>query len=439
MRRWVMGLAMAGLALAPSDARAQATDPAVMTAERFVRLLREAKWDSAGAMVARSVPAGRLGAAQLQTLWGQLGGQLGALSSVRLHAVTPADSLRAVELYADFANQDVLIRVVVSAQSEVAGLWVGPAPATAPAAAASAPYVDRAKFREQEVVVGSSPWELPGTLTVPIAAGPHPVVVLVHGSGPNDRDETVGPNKPFRDLAWGLASQGIAVLRYEKRTRQHGMTYPTNATVEQETIEDALLALRLARRTAGVDSSRVYLLGHSLGGLVGPEIAQRDGRLAGLILLAAPARDMAAVVMDQLTYLATLPINAAAASQAQLRTFQEQVKALQAGTAADTALVMGAPVGYWRDLMRRRPVEVARGLRIPLLVLHGARDYQVPEREHQLWVSGMAERANVTVALFPGLNHLFMTGTGQPTPAEYAQPGHVAPEVLDAIVRWVRR
>ena len=437
MRRWVTGLAAAVLFMAPGSARGQATDPAVAAAERFVRLLRETKWDSAGAMVAKSVPAGRLGAAQLQTLWGQLGGQLGALSSVRLHAVTPADSLRSVELYADFANQDVLIRVVVSPQSEVAGLWVLPAPA--PATAATAPYIDRAKFREQEVVVGAAPWQLPGTLTVPTSAGPHPVVVLVHGSGPNDRDESVGPNKPFRDLAWGLASQGIAVLRYEKRTRQHGMNYPTNATVEQETIEDALLALRLARTAAGIDSSRVYLLGHSLGGLVGPEIAQRDGRLAGLILLAAPARDMAAVVMDQLTYLAALPVNAAPASQAQLRTFQDQVKALQAGTIADTALVMGAPVGYWRDLMRRRPVEVAQGLRIPLLVLHGARDYQVPEREHQLWVSGMAGRSNATVALLPGLNHLFMSGTGQPTPAEYAQPGYVAPEVLEAIGKWVRR
>ena len=437
MRRWVGGMAVGLVLMAPAGAHAQATDPAVATAERFVRLLRETKWDSAGAMVAKSVPAGRLGAAQLQTIWGQLGGQLGSLNSVRLHAVTPADSLRTVELYADFANQDVLIRVVVTPQSEVSGLWFLPPPA--PASTVTAPYIDRAKFRELDVVVGTAPWQLPGTLTVPVTPGPHPVVVLVHGSGPNDRDETVGPNKPFRDVAWGLASQGIAVLRYEKRTRQHGMNYPKNGTVEQEAIEDALLALGLARRTPGIDSSRVYLLGHSLGGLVGPEIAQRDGRLAGLALLAAPARDMATVILDQLTHLAALPMNAPAANQGQLRTFQEQVKALQAGTASDTALVMGAPAAYWRDLMKRRPVETAQRLRIPLLVLHGGRDYQVPEADHRLWVSGLQGRSNATVRLMPGLNHLFISGSGQPTPAEYAQAGYVAPEVLQAIAEWIRR
>jgi dienelactone hydrolase len=428
---------VAALLMAPTTLRGQATDPAVETAERFVRHLREAKWDSAAASVSKTVPAGRLGATELRTIWGQLNATLGALSSVRLHAVTPVDAEKAVELFGDFANQDVLIRVVVSTKAEITGLWFLPPPA--PASTLTVPYIERSKFREQDVVVGQAPWQLPGTLTIPVSGGPHPVVVLVHGSGPNDRDESVGPNKPFRDLAWGLASQGIAVLRYEKRTRQHGMAFPKDATVEQETIEDALRALRLVRGVAGIDSTRVYLLGHSLGGLVGPEIAQRDSRLAGAILLAAPARDMATLMAEQLAYLTTLPMNAGEAAQRQLAIFQAEVQALKAGTAGDAATVMGAPVAYWRDLMRRKPVEIAAQLRIPLLVLHGERDYQVPVADHRLWLNALQGRPNATARLFPGLNHLFIVGTGQPSPAEYAQPGYVSADVVSAIAGWIRR
>jgi hypothetical protein len=83
------------------------------------------------------------------------------------------------------------------------------------------PYADSSKFEEREISIGKGIWSLPGTLSLPKGVGFFPAVVLVHGSGPHDRDETIGPNKPFRDLANGLASRGIAVLRYEKRTKQY--------------------------------------------------------------------------------------------------------------------------------------------------------------------------------------------------------------------------
>jgi dienelactone hydrolase len=93
-------------------------------------------------------------------------------------------------------------------------------------------------------------------------------------SGPNDRDETIGPNKPFQDLAWGLASQGIAVLRYDKRTRVYPAQFVAlpNATVKEETIDDALAAVALLRNTPNIDQHRIFVLGHSLGGMLVPRI-----------------------------------------------------------------------------------------------------------------------------------------------------------------------
>ena len=132
--------------------------------------------------------------------------------------------------------------------------------------------------------------------------------MLVHGSGPNDRDETLGPNKPFRDLAWGLADRGIAVLRYDKRTSVYGgkMAGNKNLTVREETIDDALLAVKLLRGRPDIDPKRIFILGHSLGGMVAPRIGADDPSLAGLIILAGATRPLPDVAREQLEYIASL-------------------------------------------------------------------------------------------------------------------------------------
>ncbi|MEG0767506.1 MAG: alpha/beta fold hydrolase, partial [Clostridia bacterium] len=141
------------------------------------------------------------------------------------------------------------------------------------------------------MLIGKDPWALPGTLTVPTAAtGKMPAVVLVHGSGPNDRNESVGGTAIFRDLAHALASRGIAVLRYDKRTLVHGAQFTpeiiNGLTVEQETIEDALSAIAQLRADSRIDPARVFLVGHSMGAMLAPRIDAEGGNLTGLVLMA---------------------------------------------------------------------------------------------------------------------------------------------------------
>ncbi|CAN5818315.1 hypothetical protein BH24ACI5_BH24ACI5_24340 [soil metagenome] len=135
--------------------------------------------------------------------------------------------------------------------------------------------------KESEVTVGTGQWALPATLTMPVGPGPVPAVVLVHGSGPGDRDATVGQIKQFKDLALGLASRVIAVLRYDKRTRVHAnlMRELPGLTVKDETIDDAIAAVQVLRSTPGVDPNRIVVLGHSLGGMLVPRIAAAGPRL----------------------------------------------------------------------------------------------------------------------------------------------------------------
>jgi hypothetical protein len=151
------------------------------------------------------------------------------------------------------------IQVAFDPAQRIAGLFFVPYPPPS--------YVKPNAFRETEVMVGTGEWALAGTLTLPLGPSVCPAVLLVHGSGPHDRDETVGATKPFRDLAWGLGSQGIAVLRYEKRTKQHAAKLGAIGgplTVKDETIDDVLAAVALLRQTEGIETTRIFVLGHSL-------------------------------------------------------------------------------------------------------------------------------------------------------------------------------
>src|SRR5512138_169044 len=143
-------------------------------------------------------------------------------------------------------------RVVFDKAGKIAGFGI--VPPSPPVKYEPPAYADPAKFVESEVTVGSGEWKLPGTLTKPKGTGPFPAVVLVHGSGPNDRDETMGPNKPFKDLAWGLATRGIAVLRYDKRSKVYRSKIlgdpklEAAMTVKEETIDDAVAAAALLEK-----------------------------------------------------------------------------------------------------------------------------------------------------------------------------------------------
>jgi dienelactone hydrolase len=287
------------------------------------------------------------------------------------------------------------------------------------------------------VQVGADPWVLPGTLSIPAGAGRFPAVVMVHGSGPHDRDETVGGTKVFRDLAWGLASRGIAVLRYEKRTKTHGAKMGGDVTLDSEVIVDALAGLELVRSHASVDPEHVYVLGHSLGAVLAPEIARRDGRLAGAMMLAGNARPIDVVMVAQLEYLAGLPLNAAPEAQAQLGAALAQVRRLASREAAGSELVLGAPAAYFYALADRDDIAEALRVDAPLLLLQGERDYQVTMEDFELWRSALKERPATSFRSFPSLNHLFVTGSGRSTPVEYARPGFVAEDVIVTIHDWI--
>jgi len=385
----------------------------------------------------------RLPAPQLESVWQGLAAQLGSLTSLDQTQTARSDGHTVIIVPMQFEAAVVNARVVFDERKQIAGLWF--APAQTGEAYSAPPYADFERFLEREVTVGGGDWALPGTLSVPKGRGPFPAIVLVHGSGPHDRDQTILANKPFRDLAHGLASRGVVVLRYDKRTLVHGAKM-TTITPQDEVTADALAALELVREQPEVDGTRVFVLGHSLGGYLAPAIAAQAGEtlLGGLIVMAAPARPLEDVTLDQVRYIVGLSgPDASDAELQQLRLFEKQVARVKDAAGWEAAgglptpeqLPLGCPAEWWLALLDYDPLAVAAGLAQPLLVLHGERDYQVTLEDLAGWST--LDRPGVAIKSFPHLNHLMMAGDGPATPGEYSRPANVDAEIISTIAGWL--
>jgi dienelactone hydrolase len=409
-------------------------------ASRIVRMLERGAHAEAVATFDATMTS-TLPEPRLKHVWETLLAQAGRLETVGEPHASKRGPHVTVVVPLKFEHARLDAHLSFDAEERLAGLhFLAPeAPYTLPA------YADPARFVEREVVVDPGEWKLPGTLTLPKDAARVPAVVLVHGSGPNDRDETIGANKPFRDLAAGLASKGVAVLRYEKRTRVHGAKLASATfTVDDETVNDALAAVALLRGTPEIDSTKIFVAGHSLGGELAPRIGKRDARIAGLVLLAASTRPLGPVMIEQMTYLFSLeggPTEAQTAKLLEVEAAWQRIEAIRAGTAVakEGEALLGAPPSYWNDLNAYDAPAVARTVPQRMLVVQGGRDYQVTMTDFEAWRAALAGRKDVTLKVYPTLNHALAAGEGKSTPAEYREATHVDGDVVADLAAWVLR
>jgi len=441
---WLLLAVLVSGCTAPAESREKTQGKDIVSAaEQFVERLAKSDFSAAvkefDVTMTNAAPPDKL-----KQIWESLVADVGPLKTRLSTRTERLGEYDAVFVTCQFEKTKLDVKVVFNRSKQISGLFF--VPTKSAVEYRRPPYAKPAAFQEREVQVGTGEWALPGTLTMPVGDRPFPAVVLVHGSGPNDRDETIGPNKPFCDLAWGLASRGIAVLRYEKRTRQHGAKLAAlkdSITVKEETIDDALAAVSLLRHTGKVAPSKIFLLGHSLGGMLAPRIATLDAKITGFIVLAGITRPLEDVINGQVKYLVTLEGNVSESDKAKLREVELQVARVKnpglspATPSAD--LPLGIPAKYWLDLRGYRPAEIARSIKRPILILQGDRDYQVTSEDFQGWKHAQSSHGNVQFKLYPKLNHLFIKGEGRSTPSEYEIPGHVAETVVEDVATWIKQ
>jgi pimeloyl-ACP methyl ester carboxylesterase len=380
-------------------------------------------------------------AKQLDLIWAQITAQYGELLTINRTRTTEEQGYIVVYVTCDYSKLGILdTRVVFTADKLIAGLQFVPTDISHQYQPPSYSNID--DFIEYNVTIGAdTDWALPGTLTIPKGDGPFPAVILIHGSGPNDRDETIGPNKPFKDLAWGLASNDIAVLRYEKRTKYYAdiIVYMLSTlTVQEETIDDALVAVDLLQTYETIDPAKIYMLGHSLGGMLAPRIANNISELAGLIMLAAPTRSLEDLILNQTIYLSQLDGTISESEQYQIDSVQENITKIKTLNISESEIILGAGRTYWEDLSYYNPVDTAKNLTLPMLFMQGERDYQVLYEEDFVdWQNELSDYSNTSFRSYESLNHLFIAGSGAPNNQEYNNPGNVAEEVIIDIVNWI--
>jgi dienelactone hydrolase len=277
-----------------------------------------------------------------------------------------------------------------------------------------------------------------------------PGVVLVHGSGPSDRDETLGGTKIFRDLAWGLATKGVAVLRYEKRTRAHGAemaAHVDDITPKEETVDDAALAVRAMRADPAVDPKRVFVLGHSMGATFAPRVVPQAPEVAGLVLVAGSTRPFEDVILEQHRYVLGLRTDVPDDEKKRaLAELEEQVKRAKdpklTSATPSSELPLGINAKYWLDVRGYDAAAAAAATKKPALVIQGGRDFQVTRADFARYEKAFAGRKDATLTLVPTLNHALVAAPAGAaplgTPEEYEEDANVDAGVVEAIARWVK-
>lgn len=299
--------------------------------------------------------------------------------------------------------------------------------------------------KEESVIIGKdTEYELGGTLTIPEGATtPYPAVVLVHGSGPNDRDETIYNNKPFKDIANYLTSKGIAVLRYDKRTYTHQTKIAANIaelTVKEEVIDDAVLAANLLKADSRIDKDKVFIIGHSLSGMLAPRIDAEGGNFAGIIIMAGSPRSFSDILYDQnMAIVNKLTGNDKATAQgkvAEMMAIFESLKGMSDQDAKKITLV-GASGYYYKEMDAHPATGYLTENTKPILILQGDKDFQVyADKDYKEYQTLLDGKSNVTFKVYPGLNHFFMTSTTG-TADEYKTTSEVDNNVLLDISSWI--
>jgi len=398
--------------------------------------MEEAKYDSAHLYFDEGEKA-KVSPENLKQIWESIKGKLGKVKSLEATGSRVQGEYFSVTVEGKFENDDQNFILGFNKAEKLVGLYMPPKLATYVLPS----YADTTKYQEKSVYLGPADRQLATIVTTPKNATKFPIVVLVHGSGPSDMDETIGANKPFKDLAIGLAARGIGSVRYVKRTLLYANQFGKAFTVKEEVTDDAVAAVALAKTIKGADLKNIYLLGHSLGGMLAPQLATLAPELNGIILAAAPARKLTDIIIEQNKYFFDLAKDTTAAGKKQLTDIVadiERSRLTQQGNMKPDSTIIGLPISYWINLNNYDQVATAKKLNKRILIVQGGNDFQVSQKDFNLWDAALNKKKNVNLKFYPELNHLLTVQTEKGTTAQYQTPANVSEKLIEDIALWIK-
>lgn len=305
----------------------------------------------------------------------------------------------------------------------------------------------------EKIIIGeNTKYPLNGLLTLPEnITEPVPAVVFVHGSGSSNMDEKVGQLTPFKDLAEGLANKGIASIRYDKRSFAHGLKMvrdkSTIITVKEETIDDAILATELLKKDSRIDSHNIFIIGHSMGGMLAPRIDSEGGKYKGLIIMAGTPRKLEDVMLEQNEAVLCSTkglVNWIVRKQvAKLSGLFSGLYELSDEEAKKKKVMGGTTLYYFKEMGEHSVADYLATTKKPMLIVQGEKDFQVSvEKDFNEYKRLLNDKTNVEFRLYENLNHAFVNYLYSDilkAKQEYNTERHIGEEVISDIADWIMK
>lgn len=407
----------------------------------FIKKLEHQQFDSCYSMFDTSM-ANKFNADMLEKMWGSIPRYMGEYKGYSTISSEKKDSIDIVAVRCQFEKTKMDLQFSFNDNKKIIGMFF--VPPKNKTAYATPEYAQQNKYYETKIAVKTGTMSLPGALCVPNNVKNPPVVILLAGSGPNDKDETIGPNKPLKDLAVGLASNGIATYRYDKRTLVYGKEMskdPKGIDINTEVIDDALNAINIIKKNPEFKNSKIYIIGHSLGAMCAPLVASKSKNVTGIVLLAGNSRPLEDLVLEQYNYIFSID-SIDVSEKKEIDKLTAQIKTLKNRKLLKTAKAEDLPLNleskYWQSLIKYNQVQVAKKIKQPILVIQGERDYQVTMTDFNLWKQNLNDKPKNQFISYPTLNHLLIKGDGKSIPAEYEKQGNVDGQVIIDIATWIK-
>lgn len=290
-------------------------------------------------------------------------------------------------------------------------------------------------FKEESFVLDNDGAKMYGALTIPKDFTSKKVVFMMQGSGPQDMDETVGlnGNKPFRDLAHGLAKLGVATLRIDKRYVNNA---PKEYTVDEEVLSDAKLVIEELKKDSRFDD--VYVLGHSLGAMLAPRVAKEEGLNKVAMLSASTMKFTDIIYTQQMEYLDSGEVSSSVADfqKKEITKIKKQIDEMTEKTKGN---FFSMPASYVYSVNQVSPVDDIKSSNFDVFIAHGSKDFQVKKDELDKFKKALNGREHVIYKLYEGLNHLMMPEDSDELSVEiYDKENHLSQDVINDLAEFFK-
>lgn len=396
------------------------------TGETFIKLLlQEKNYEKAYSFIDESIKS-KISEELLKTTEQQLAIQLGKFNNI----IEINNEKSTYFYFADFEKMKLDIKITLNEANKILGFFFAPHK-----------EFNIKNLLGNDLNIKSNNINLKGTILIPEKNNLKKLVIFVHGSGPQDRDETIYENKPFKDIAENLYLKGIASYRFDKRTLTNPESFNDKSTIDDEVTIDVVNIISYFKENEQFKNYEIILLGHSLGANLMPRIAGKSAQISKLILLAGNARPLEKLIEEQYDYLYKL--NPSLELQEAIKKVTTQIAVLTSKSFNENTPKEQLPFNlsgyYWKSVMDYNPLKEVKNVKIPMLILQGERDYQVTMVDFELWKSTLKNNKKASFISYPSLNHLFMSGENTSEPKEYMVKGNVDEMVINDIFNFIEK